>query len=73
MELYVLFGDVSYEGSTCLGAYASREAADAAVAVFRASEDAQYYSGYSVERRLVGAPAESVSSESVSSEELVAG
>ena len=68
MELYVLFGDVSYEGSTCLGAYASREAADAAVAVFRASEDDQYYASYSVERRRVGAPAESVSSE-----ELAAG
>ena len=63
MELYVLFGDVSYDGSTCLGAYASREDAHAAVAVFRASEDAQYYSGYSVERRRVGAPAESVFSE----------
>ena len=68
MELYVLFGDVSFDGSTCLGLYDSQESADAAVAMFRASEDAVYYSGYSVERRLVGAPAESVFSE-----ELAAG
>ena len=61
MEVFVLMGEIDYEGSELLGVYASEEEAIAARNVYSrdrmrpvAPSDACY-----VERRVLGAPADS--------------
>lgn len=57
MEIFVVLGSVSYEGSTLLGVYHTLEDARAAIDVYR-SEVGDDYDEYSVQRRVIGARAD---------------
>ena len=57
MEVFVLMGEIDYEGSDLLGVYASEEEAIAARNVY--SRDLRYevFDGYYIQRTVLGAPA----------------
>ena len=55
MEVFVLMGEIEYEGEYLLGVYASeQEAVDALGVYYR---DRQQYDAHYIDRRVVGAPA----------------
>lgn len=58
MFVYVLEGRIDYEGGTVLGAYATREAAEAAARADAAGAGGDPYHDYVVHRIEVGAPTE---------------
>ena len=56
MEVFVLMGEIEYEGDYLLGVYASeQEAVDALGVYYR---DRQQYDAHYIDRRVLGAPAE---------------
>ena len=57
MEVFVLMGEIDYEGSDLLGVYASEEEAIAARNIY--SRDLRYevFDGYYIQRQVLGAPA----------------
>lgn len=57
MEVFVLIGSISYEGDMLLGVYASEQEAWNAHGVYNRELD-QGFDWYSVQRRVVGAPAD---------------
>lgn len=57
MEVFVLMGEIFYEGSDLLGAYASVEEARIAQGVYTRSRRYDAYDRYYVVRQTVGAPA----------------
>lgn len=59
MEVFVLMGQINYEGDMILGVYASEEEAVNARNVYtRDDTDISYFDRYFVQRRVLGAPAE---------------
>ena len=57
MEVYVLMGQINYEGDMILGVYASEEEAVNARNVY--TRDCEMgFDSYFVQRRVIGAPAE---------------
>lgn len=58
MFVYVLEGRIDYEGGTVLGAYATREAAEAAARADAGGVGRDAYDDYVVHRVEVGAPTE---------------
>ena len=61
MEVFVLMGEIDYEGSDLLGVYASEEEAIAARNVYSRDRvrPVDPFDSYYVERRVLGAPADS--------------
>ena len=57
MEVFILMGRIDYEGDMLLGVYASDEEAWDAHGVYTRDHD-RGFDSYSVERRVIGAPAE---------------
>lgn len=56
MEVFVLMGEIDYEGELLLGVYASEEEAITALNIY--TRDRDMGMGYTVQRRVLGAPAE---------------
>ena len=56
MEVFVLMGEIDYEGEYLLGVYASEQEAVDALGVYYRDRD--QYDAHYVQRRVVGAPAE---------------
>jgi hypothetical protein len=57
MEVFVVMGSVSYEGSVLLGVYHTLEDAREAIAVYR-SEIGDDWDTYAIQRRVLGARAD---------------
>lgn len=58
MEVFVLMGEIRYEGDALLGVYASEQAAIDAQGVYTRDEDRDFDS-YFILRQVLGAPADS--------------
>ena len=59
MEIFILMGEIDYEGSDLLGVYASEEEAIAARNVYTRDRASDPYYAYYVEQRSLGAAPDS--------------
>lgn len=59
MEVFVLMGEIDYEGCELLGVYASEEEAVNARNIYTRDRSFDPFDGYYVQRRVVGSPADS--------------
>ena len=57
MEVFVLMGQIDYEGSLLLGVYASEDEAITARNIYTRDRSHDPFDGYYVARQTVGAPA----------------
>ena len=57
MEVFVLMGEIDYEGSDLLGVYASEEEAIAARNIYTRDRSLDPFDGYYIQRQVLGAPA----------------
>ena len=57
MEIFVLMGEIDYEGSDLLGVYASEEEAINARNVYVRDTRYAAFDGYYIQRQVLGAPA----------------
>ena len=60
MEVFVLMGEIDYEGSELLGVYASEEEARTAHGVYTRDGD-RFIDGYYIVRMPMGAPVDGIS------------
>ena len=55
MEVFVLMGEIAFEGDYLLGVYASEQEAVDALGVY--VRDRSFYDDHYIDRRVIGAPA----------------
>jgi hypothetical protein len=60
MEVFVLMGEIDYEGESLLGVYASEEEAITARNIYTRDRSFDPFDGYYVQRRVLGAGAKTI-------------